>query len=243
MKLFCLTFVTVVLFCIFPNLPLWCQGTQADLREEYAKLVLQSYGQDQELVNGKQYYNIHLLSSGNPYLLGGPTHKGSVTINGKQYEDIRLRYDIYYQQLEVDYQTINGANNEVILVSDRLDEFTVGELLFRRIVNNEGQGQFYQEIGDGKLVVYVSWEKKLVPVSGDSQILEYFTSAKRSYLVQLDGTDHTFKNRKQFIKLLPEVLQKDVKKLMKSYNINLSNASPAQLTVLMEAVSDYTNDE
>ena len=80
------------LFCEL--LAIWCIGP---------------IGQDQELVNGMQYYNKHPRSLGHPYLLEGLVHQGSVTIRGKLYSDIWLKYDIHAQQVEVEYRTMNGA--------------------------------------------------------------------------------------------------------------------------------------
>ncbi|MCK5137239.1 MAG: hypothetical protein KAR19_15755 [Bacteroidales bacterium] len=242
MKLSSLAVFTAILCCFINNLTLWGQNAVADPMKEYAKLVVQTYGQDQELVNGMQYYNRHSLSIGNPYLLEGRVRQGSVTIRGESYQDVWLRYDIHSQQVEVEYQTINGADNQVILVSDRLDKFTIGELFFRKMTIDKGREQIFQVIDAGRLVFYISWEKRLVPVSGNSRFIEEFTSAKRSYQLEMDGAVHFFKNKKRFIKLFPEIIQKDVKKLFRKYNIHFRTASPAQLERFMQAVSGLLNE-
>ena len=237
MKLSGLDVLTVILCCFIFNLTLWGQNIAADPMEEYAKLVVQTYGQDQELVNGMQYYNRHRLSKGNPYLLEGSMRLGSVTIRGENYQDVWLRYDIHSQQVEVEYKTINGAGNQVVLVSDRLDKFTIGELYFRRMEIDNGREQIFQVFGSGRLILYISWEKSLIPISGNSSFIEEFTSAKRSYHLEIDKVTHFFKKKKHFIKLFPVIVQKDAKILLKNYNIHFRTASPVQLERFMQAVS------
>lgn len=241
MKLYSLVVFTAILCCSISNLALRGQNTAADPMKKYVKLVVQTYGQDQELVNGMQYYNRHPLSMGNPYLLEGRMSLGSITIRGESYQDVWLRYDIHSQQVEVEYQTINGAGNQVILVSDRLDKFTIGELFFRKMTIDMEREQIFQVIDAGRLIFYISWEKRLVPVSGNSKFIEEFTSAKRSYQLEMDGSVHVFKNKKRFIKLFPEIIQKDVKKLFRKHNIYFRTASPAQLERFMQEVSGLLN--
>ena len=242
MKLSSLAVFMAILCCFISNLTLRSQNIAADPMKEYAKLVVQTYGQDQELVNGMQYYNRHPLSMGNPYLLEGSLRQGSVTIRGEHYQNVRLRYDIHSQMVEVKYQTIYGADNQVILVGDRLEEFTIGELFFRKMTIEEGLEQIFQVTGAGRLVFYISWEKRLIPVSGNSRFIEEFTKTKRSYLLEMDGTIHLFKNKRRFIKLFPERLKKDVKRLIRKYSIHFRTASPGQLERFMQAVSGLLNE-
>jgi hypothetical protein len=173
-------------------------------------------------------------------LLEGWVHQGSVRIRGKFYNNIWLKYDIYVQQLEVEYQTINGADNQVVLVSDRVNDFYIGSYYFKKLklVEELEDEQFYQIIGGGRLVWYIRWEKKLVPISGNPRFIEEFTSPKRHYLLELDGSVHPFSNKKSFIDLFPESLQKDIKKLIKSNQLQIRSASTEQLELFIMAASN-----
>ena len=232
------TAATLLLCLIF--LPLQGQKISADSPLGYEELVARAYGQDQELVNGLQYYNRHPRSLGHPYLLEGWVHQGSVRIRGKFYNNIWLKYDIHAQQIEVEYQTINGADNQVILVSDRVNDFYIKSYYFKKLKLEEGleDEQFYQIIGGGRLVWYIRWEKKLVPISGDPRFIEEFTSPKRHYLLELDGSVHPFSNKKSFVDLFPESVQKDIKKLIKSNQLQIRSASTEQLELFIMAASN-----
>jgi hypothetical protein len=234
--------IAILFFCMF-QVPLIAQQ-DTDSSPGYGALVQWAYGQDQELVNGLQYYNRHPRSLGHPYLLEGWVHQGTVSIRGKLYNDIWLKYDIYAQQVEVEYRTMGGADNQVILVSDRVDEFYIGNYFFKKLKLEEelekGQNeeQFYQIIGEGRLVWYIHWEKILVPLVGDARFIEEYTSPKRSYLLELDGTLHPFSNKKSFIKLFPESIQKDIKRLIKSNQLQIRTASTEQLELFIMAASN-----
>jgi len=232
----------LLFFCLILP-PLEAQQRTSDSSQVYAELVHWAYGQDQELVNGLQYYNRHQRSMGHPYLLEGWVHQGSVSLRGKLYTGLWLKYDIYAQHVEVEYQAMNGADNQVILVSDRVDHFYIGNYFFQKLKLEEGQEQeqFYQVIGNGPLVLYIRWEKKLVPVSGDSRFIEEYSSPKRDYLLQLDGAVNPFNSKKSFVQLFPESVQKDMKKLLKRNQLQIRNASTEQLDLFIIAAFNLIN--
>ena len=221
------------------HLPLLGQGSASDPLSGYIELVNRAFGQDQELVNGKQYYNRHSRSMGHPYLLEGWAHQGSVTLRGKVYKNIWLKYDIESQQVEVEYSTMNGGDNQVILVNDRVDEFYIGDYYFRhmKLEPELSQIQFYQVLGGGPLVWYIRWEKKLVPISGDSRFIEEFTQPKRHYLVEVGGNLYEFKGDKSFIRLFPKEIQKEMKRLIRSNHLQIRSASVEQLELFIQAAT------
>ena len=77
--------------------PLFAQEEGLDQNSLFTSLAEWAYGQDQELVNGLQYYNRHPRSLGHPYLHEGLVHQGSVNLRGKLYTGLWLRYNIHEQ--------------------------------------------------------------------------------------------------------------------------------------------------
>jgi hypothetical protein len=235
--------LSATLFLCILLLPVKAQQ-DTDSPSGYGELVQWAYGQDQELVNGLQYYNRHPRSLGHPYLLEGWVHQGLVSIRGKLYSNIWIKYDIYAQQVEVEYRTMGGADNQVILVSNRVDDFSIGNYFFKKmnlgeeVDEDQNEEQFYQIIGEGRLVWYIRWEKKLVPLSGDPRFIEEYTSPKRSYLLRLDGSVQPFSNKKGFVKLFPENVQKDIKRLIKSNQLQIRTASTEQLELFIIAAGN-----
>ena len=228
-----------LLFLFLFQIPL--AGQEPDGAPSYAELVEWAYGQDQELVNGLQYYNRHPRSLGHPYLLEGWVHQGTVNLRGKLYAGLWLKYDIHSQHVEVEYQTVNGGDNQVILVSDRVRNFSIGNYYFERLKLEEGPAKYYQVLGGGRIIIFIRWHKNLVPVSGDSRFIEEFTAPKRSYLLELDGTIYPFSSKKSFVKLFPNSMQKDMKKLVKSNNLQIRTTSTEQLELFIIAASNLLN--
>ena len=225
-------------FCLI-FLPLQGQQPSGDSSPDFEDLVVRAFGQDQELVNGMQYYNKHSNSLGHPYFLQGSAHLGSVTIRGRLYSQVWLKYDIHAQQVEVEYRTINGADNQVILVGDRLDEFTIEKNYFNRLKLDDEEGeQFYQVIIMDPLVLYIHWEKILVPGSGDSRYSKEFTSPKRDYFLEMEGKVYSFHNKGSYVKLFPKPIQKDLKKIIRSNYIQIRNATTDQLELLLLAAGN-----
>lgn len=223
--------------------PVGGQQVSADSPSRYPELVDRAYGQDQELVNGMQYYNKHPRSLGNPYLLEGFVHQGSVSIRGVIYNNIWLKYDIFAQQVEVEYRTLNGADNQVILVGGRLDEFRIGEHYFKNLSFNDEQESFYQVIGSGPMICYISWHKNLIPRVSDSRFTEEYTPPKRKYLLELDGEINEFQSKKDFVKLFPADRKKEMKKLVRQNHMQFRIASPAQLNLFIIAASNLLNND
>lgn len=230
-----------ILFLYMIHAPLAGQEAGVDPVPEYASLVEWAYGQDQELVNGLQYYNRHPRALGHPYLLEGWVHQGSVNLRGKHYTGLWLKYDIHAQQVEVEYKTVNGADNQVVLVNDRVRNFTIEHYLFKSLKLEEGPAKYYQVLGGDRMIWYIHWSKNLVPKSGDPRFVEEFTAPKRSYLLELDGSIYPFSSKKSFIQLFPKELQKDLKKLIKSNQIQIRTASTEQLELFIIAASGLLN--
>lgn len=233
----------VILVSLFTIVPTRGQESSADIQSRYAALVDRAYGQDQELVNGMQYYNHHPRSLGNPYLLEGFVHQGSVSLRGVVYSNIWLKYDINTQQVEVEYRTLNGADNQVVLIGDRLDYFTIEEHFFRNLSFNGEAERFYQVIGSGRMICYISWNKKLIPRVSDSRFTEEYTPPKRKYMLELDGELSEFQSKKDFVKLFPADKKKDIKKLIRQNHMQFRIASPAQLNLFLIAASNLLSKD
>lgn len=235
-------FVPAVICLGLIHLPMQGQQTAENPDKGFGELVVRTYGQDQELVNGLQYYNKHPRSMGHPYLMEGWVHQGSVTLRGKLYDGIWLKYNIHAQQVEVEYRTMNGADNQVILVNDRLDEFSIGENLFRKLMLEGTQEQIYQVVGRERMILYIGWWKRLVPVSGDSRFIEEYTPPKRNYLLNLDGTVYPFTNKRSFVRLFPKTIQKEMRKLIRSNHLLIRSAPVKELELFLLVAQDLLEE-
>ncbi len=229
---------TFICFIII-QVPLSGQQLNADASpDDFTDLVKNTFGLDQELVNGEQYYNKHPRSKFHPYFSEPGFQFGSVTLRTKIYKGVRLKYDLYSQHVEIEYENIVGGNNQVISVTDWVEAFSFGNFQFEKL-NLEGEeDMFYQVIDTDHFTCYIYWEKGLVPINGSTTYTEQFTDEKRTLYLLLNKKPVGFSSRSDFAGHFPEANKKEIKKALKKSQFKFRTASPAEIVRMMESVSN-----
>jgi len=235
--------VASLIFLVIVTAPVRGQKTGA-LEDDfnYSELVGKAYGLDQELVNGVQYYNRYRASLGHPYFLGDMFQMGSATIRGRNYSDVKLKYDLFSQHLEVEYQDFSGGEKQIILVTDWVQAFLIGQHQFQKLNLEEDQNKYYQVIKMDCFTCYVHWSKERIPLKGSTTHSGEFAEAKRTLFLEMDRNIKGFKKRKQFVSLFPVERQKQIKRYMKKIGFQIRNATPDEMILHMNAVCNYLND-
>jgi len=212
------------------------QGTFPDLVEN-------AYGLDQDLVNGVQYYNRYFLSEGHPYFLEDRFAKGSVTINGKVYQNVNLRYDLLSQHVEIEYESFSGGSNRLFAVSERIAAFSIDEYEFRRLKIQEDRESFYQVIDTRHLTCYVHWEKKLTRLYNSVIYMNHFTYPTYTCWLEMGSETKAFNNRRSFTRLFPVNIQQEIRKLLRRRGVSFRDVSPDEIIRTMHAVDNLVNSK
>jgi hypothetical protein len=223
--------LAAVMLFLFLAIPGFTQDTSFETR------VRKAYGLDQDLVNGIQYYNHYMRVQGHPYLLEKSFANGSVTIDGQVHDQIQLMYDIYAQKVEIQYKMLSSANNRMILITDHLDGFICGDLLFQKLKLNAEQDLIYQVVPNDGFTCYIHWKKKIVPLKYSTNYLEQFTDPDPTYFIEMDGNVVDFKNRRSFAGCFTGTYQKEIRKLLRQNEFSFRRATPDEIVRNMEAVS------
>jgi hypothetical protein len=191
-------------------------------------------GSDPFLINGKIYSFFPPPEvRGNPFLFSDDFLPGQLLIMDRQYTGQLLKYDIFNQQLLLNFTTTSGAN-EVIVVSEAwLQSFSVADREFILRNDIEKNIGIYQIIGDGKLEILCKWEKKLelMGVTGNSYY-EFRGPFKKMYLQKGDSL-FNFKNNRTFLDLMEPSHRNDIRKFMRAERIRLKKASDDKLNKLI----------
>lgn len=207
-------------------------------QNSFAAQVRKAYGPNQDLVNGVQYSNKYLQLEGHPYFLDDHFVNGSLIINGQEFSNVFIRYDIYSQHLELEYETFSEASNSLVTVNDHVDGFKHGDYWFKKL-DLDGEQQFYQVIGTEQFSCYVHWKKNTYSnINAD-----LFTDAVCNYLIQMKGEPLGFKNRKSFAGCFHESRQKEIRRLLRKKQFAFRSATPDEIVRNMHAVSDLLNSE
>jgi hypothetical protein len=224
----------VILLFLFTILP--GQSTFPDLVEN-------AYGLDQELINGIQYYNRYLLCEGHPYFPEDRFAKGSLTINGKVYQNMRLKYDLLSQDVEIEYETFSGGNNRIFIVSERISAFSMDAYEFRRLKIPGDRESFCQVINTRNFTCYVHWEKKLVRLYNSVTHIYRFTYPECTCWLELGNEIKAFDNRKSFVRLFPVSIQQEIRKLLRRRGVSFRYVSPDEIIRTMHAVDNLVNSK
>lgn len=209
-------------------------------QEHFASLVDRAFGLDQELVNGVQFYNRYLSYQGHPYFLDDELRPGSVTIRGRTFGNLQLRFDIYSHCLELSYVNLAGGNNRLILVPDHLDGFTLGEYRFTRMEGEPGmRGPFCQEVRTGNFTCYIGWEKEVAALNNNTSYSGQFSEPERTFLLDKDGSLERFTGRRDFVRLFPESSRKEMIRLLRRRGASFRHDPPREVTGHILAVSDW----
>lgn len=218
-----------VCFAFFSQ-PMYSQGSR-NVYEAYANLVRKEYGLDHDLVNGVQYYNRHTRAQGHPYFYENNMYQlGSLTLEGREYPDLLLKFDAFYQHVEIQYRSFSGGINQMIPVVDKVDAFTLGPYHFQKLELEKGEEKFYQVLATACFTCYIHWEKDLLPMTGSFSYVEQFSEAKRSMWLDLNGELKAFSSRKEFAGLFPEEDRKDIKRLLSRAQFKFRTA-PVEIIV------------
>ncbi len=234
--------VAAIIFLSMGIQPVSGQQIQGDdNRFFYADLVKQSYGHDQNLINGVLYFNRYVRCKGKPYLGSNNFVDGELTIQGKIYHDVKIRYDILSQCVEIAYFNKQGNRNWLFTVTDHVESFLLGEYLFKKLSLEGHTGKFYQVIRTGPFTCFVHREMKLLPLQNDPHNSRVFSEVHATCLLEMDGKITLFKNRKSFSELFPPHQQKEIRRLFKTNHFKIKKAFPAEMVRNMNGVADILN--
>jgi len=182
----------------------------------------QAYGLDQKLISGVQYYNKYSRALGNEFLDSDEFVKGRLVINGMEYNDVNIRYDIYNQRINHQFNYTSSTVNTVILEKYKIDEFEMNDMIFRKIFFPESDTSFFQIVAEGKISCLYYWYKNLTLQTSLRNVYEFSEPRRKCYLL-IDSTIFRYKGKETFLKVFPES-KSEVRKYLSQNKIRLRHA-------------------
>jgi hypothetical protein len=211
----------------------------ANVKQDFYKKI----GAQSRLYNGMQYdaYDPHI--KGNAcYNDVDSLHAGSVFYDGYQYNNVKMLYDIYKDELVI---LIYNQFMRISLISDKVRDFDLLNQHFIYVKNDPANSNslktgFYGDLYDGKIQV-LSKKTKSIQNSTDytGNIIPYFSPAKDYYLFR-NGKYYTVNSQGAFLDVLNDH-KKEVKQFIKSNNIRFKKA-PEQAMAAIAAYYDHLTD-
>lgn len=214
----------VIFICLFilPRQALLAQAS-------FPELVSSAFGSDQELVNGIQFANQYSLVDGHPYFLDEQFRQGSLHMNNQVYEQQKIRYNLYTQRLEVEYRSTEGLLNQFISVPEMISAFTLENRNFIRFRPGIESPAYYQVITSGSISCFIGWNKVMRLSRSDSSREYQFSPPQRTYWIKIDQDLLPFHNKKSFMAIFPDQMQKDLARLLKQHKFSFRQATVSQV--------------
>lgn len=226
-------FNLVFLFLFFQSVSGFCNDCSA----EYASDDLKSYRQDtlekQILYNGRVWRNLSYKVLGDQFLFTKDFLPGSVTISGREFTDLSLKYDIYNDQL----LAVNSNHIIIQLNKEMIDCFALewnnSIYRFQRLDPDSlnSLSGFVNVLVDGNTCLYVKYRKEIIYLSVDNKS-DMFEQMFHSYLKK-DGKIQMVNGRRDFYKILSDRKQQ-IKSFIKTNNINVYKKEPASFIPVVE---------
>jgi hypothetical protein len=197
------------------------------------------YGLDETLFNGVKYdYFPPAGVGGDQYLESPQFIIGSLTIHGRDFTGLSLNYDIVNQQLLLKYYDENGAMQILEVSKAWLTEFRLGSRHFEVLPEKEAPA-FYQVIGTGNARFLYFWHKNLEMVSAINRTQGFlYTPAARDSYIEINGKIERFRNRRSLAALFDQARRPEIKKYMRKNRIRPDEASDAEMTALINYISN-----
>ncbi len=201
-----------------------------------------SYGSDYNLLNGRQY-NLLYSSVSHPFYQSEGYRPGNLSLNGEDYKGIPLNYDIYKQQLILQYTTYSGQSNQLVLNNELIDGFGVEGKVFRKITLPAAGSRFFQVVSTGDIACFLYWEKKLFQSSSTSNTPYRYSKPSRDIYLYKTGEMYPIGGRSSFLALFDEAAWKEIKSFLRREKIHFRSASDETLGRLMDYCNHLTGKE
>jgi hypothetical protein len=199
----------------------------------YSNIIQLKPSDKQILLNGRIWRNQYSRVTGDQFFLANIFFKGSVTFNGRKFDDLDLKYDIHNDELILSIESYPV----IIMNKEMVDSFSLilGNRIYQIInagtdTSNVLRG-YVNVLYDGPSSLYVKYIKRIQPLAVDGKFDLFY----EEHLVYLrKGTEIVpVEGKRKFMNLL-EDKKKEIREYMKSSRIKLMHKDPYTFIPVLE---------
>lgn len=179
--------------------------------------------ENQVLYNGKIWRNLYYQVQENQFLFSNEFLPGSLTISGKTFNNINLKYDIFKDELltPVDNGIILQLNKEMI------DSFSLNyqnnTYRFIRLKEDSGPGGYFKILYKGKSALYLKYFKKIDKLAVEGQYDRFYQYSKLFFVK--DNKVYQITGKSDLLNAIDD--KKDLVKIfIKKNKLNVSEKIP-----------------
>ena len=194
----------------------------------------------QILYNGRAWRNLYYKVKGDQFLFLNEFLPGSVTIDDKTFNDLKLRYDIYDDELILisDHGIIIQLNKEMIdLFSVNFKNTSYYFKNFDKDSVNILSG-YVNVLYEGNTSLYVKYRKELLQLAVENKY-DMFNQINRVY-IEKDGEVMKVDSRSELLKLLKD-RKHELHNFIRSHKIKISKKYPESFIPVIEYYNKLGN--
>lgn len=202
----------------------------------FPELVEKAFGIDQELVNGIQFSNHYGRIGGQPYFFDGRFRAGKVCINNRWHNPVKIRYNLYSQKVEMEYQTSEGNLNQIMCVPEHLTSFFLEGFEFVYMQFPQKSPAYYQVIRLDKGSAYVAWTRTLVPSKVSNSKPSEFSDPMLHFHLTLEDKEVSFFDRNSYLKAFQGQSRKEFARLLRQHGFSFHKTSAPEVDYLIRDI-------
>lgn len=196
----------------------------------------QIYSTDDLLVNGQIYSPERSLAKGSPYFGENEFSTGKVTIRGRKFDGVLLKYNLVDQRLLLRAAVESGRYVTILLNNNLVDAFTLDDQSFINTENyfqNTDVAGFFKLVYEGRFACLVNYEKTFRAVYDTQTPNGSFTEARSEYFLLDEGKLVNITKKKALLKHFP-LGKTEIKSFIRKHKINYKKASLLSLNQIMK---------
>jgi hypothetical protein len=187
----------------------------------------------QILYNGRVWRNLYIRIEGDPFFLTDKFSPGTVIINNSSFRDIRIRYDIYNDEIMIltDHEIILKLNKEMISSFSIVFNGDTCKFTKLEISDMYPVSGYVNLLYNGDLSLLVKYRKE-IDTSTSNRVYGTFFQSHRIYVLK-DTIMYPVGGRRSLFKLLEDKKQ-EIRVFMKTNKIKVAKKHPDSFVPVLE---------
>jgi hypothetical protein len=188
---------------------------------------------NQVLYNGRAWRNLYSRVEEDQFLFSKEFLPGSVTINGKTFKNLNIKYDIYNDEII----TLTNHGSFLQLNKEMVDSFTLNfgakSYRFTNIREDSLMGikGYVNVLYNCKSALYVKYRKEIEPLAVDEKYDKFFQS-QRMYFIK-DGIAYQINIKSDLFKILNKD-KAQISSFIKKNQLKISKKKPESFVPVIE---------
>lgn len=194
---------------------------------------------NQVLYNGSVWKGLYYNIFGTQFMFDDDWMRGSVSLGGFQFDSLELKYDIYSDDIIVNYNDIRM----LVLNKELLDSFILQHenknMHFRNFRDGEYVNGYYQVLYEGDSKLYKKWHKKRAQFVIEARYDEF--QYENQLILLSDGKANRISRRGDLIKIMGD-WKKEIRSFLRLEQIKIDINSPATIIPVLEYYDSLKED-